>query len=185
MTRILGVDPGLTRLGVGVIDHSRGRDVSLVMVEVFTTPTDWDVAKRLLSLQGQLREVLDEFQPARVSLERVFAQHNVRTVMGTAQVSGIVLALAAERGIPVAHRTPSEVKAAVTGFGGAKKPQVGQMVKNYPAARPGAKARRRRRRARASDHRGLAGKSRCGRGPSGDPRATRVAGGSPAPRYLG
>ncbi|CAI8363605.1 MAG: Crossover junction endodeoxyribonuclease RuvC [Cellulomonadaceae bacterium TMED98] len=129
MTRILGVDPGLTRLGVGVIDHSRGRDVSLVMVDVFTTPTDWDVAKRLLSLQGQLREVLDEFQPARVSLERVFAQHNVRTVMGTAQVSGIVLALAAERGIPVAHRTPSEVKAAVTGFGGAKKPQVGQMVK--------------------------------------------------------
>ena len=130
MTRILGVDPGLTRLGVGVIDHSRGRDVSLVMVDVFTTPTDWDVAKRLLSLQGQLREVLDEFQPARVSLERVFAQHNVRTVMGTAQVSGILLALAAERGIPVAHRTPSEVKAAVTGFGGAKKPQVGQMVKN-------------------------------------------------------
>ena len=130
MTRILGVDPGLTRLGVGVIDHSRGRDVSLVMVDVFTTPTEWDVAKRLLSLQGQLREVLDEFQPARVSLERVFAQHNVRTVMGTAQVSGILLALAAERGIPVAHRTPSEVKAAVTGFGGAKKPQVGQMVKN-------------------------------------------------------
>ena len=130
MTRILGVDPGLTRLGVGVIDHSRGRDVSLVMVEVFTTPTEWDVAERLLTLQGHLREVLDEHKPARVSLERVFAQHNVRTVMGTAQVSGLLLALAAERGIPVSHRTPSEVKAAVTGFGGAKKPQVGQMVKN-------------------------------------------------------
>ncbi len=130
MTRILGVDPGLTRLGVGVIDHSRGSEVSLVMVEVFTTPADQELSARLLSLQAQVREVFDRYQPARVSLERVFAQHNVRTVMGTAQVSGIVLALAAERDIPVSHRTPSEVKAAVTGYGNAKKPQVGQMVKN-------------------------------------------------------
>ena len=130
MTRILGVDPGLTRLRVGVIDHSRGTDVALVMVEVFTTPADQELSARLLALQGQVRDVFDRYEPARVSLERVFAQHNVRTVMGTAQVSGIVLALAAERGIPVSHRTPSEVKAAVTGYGNAKKPQLGQMVKN-------------------------------------------------------
>lgn len=130
MTRILGVDPGLTRLGVGVINHSQGSHVSLIMVDVFTTPADQELSQRLLSLQAQIREVFDHYQPARVSLERVFAQHNVRTVMGTAQVSGIVLALAAERNIPVSHRTPSEVKAAVTGYGNAKKPQVGQMVKN-------------------------------------------------------
>ncbi len=128
--RILGVDPGLTRLGVGIVDNPRGSELVLVDVEVFTTPSDWDITQRLLHLQRELTRVLDVHQPDAVALERVFAQHNVRTVMGTAQVSGIVIALAAERGLPVSHRTPSEVKAAVTGFGGAKKPQVGAMVKN-------------------------------------------------------
>ena len=128
--RIFGVDPGLTRLGVGVVDNPRGSTVQMVAVDVITTPTDWDITQRLLHLQRELARRLDEYQPDTVALERVFAQHNVRTVMGTAQVSGIVIALAAERGIPVSHRTPSEVKAAVTGFGGAKKAQVGQMVKN-------------------------------------------------------
>lgn len=127
--RILGVDPGLTRLGVGVIDNPRSRDVVLVTVTVLTTPTDWEPQKRLHTLQQGVAQLLDEFRPDRVVIERVFAQHNVRTVMGTAQASGIVMALAYERGIEVSHRTPSEVKAAVTGYGGAKKPQVQQMVK--------------------------------------------------------
>jgi crossover junction endodeoxyribonuclease RuvC len=127
--RILGVDPGLTRLGVGVIDNPRSRDVVLVTVTVLTTPTDWEPQKRLHTLQQGIAQLLDEFRPDRVVIERVFAQHNVRTVMGTAQVSGIVMALAHDRGIEVSHRTPSEVKAAVTGYGGAKKPQVQQMVK--------------------------------------------------------
>lgn len=129
MARILGVDPGVTRLGLGVVDNPRGSEVVMVSVEVLTTPADWDIAQRLLTLQRGVAAALDEHQPDTVALERVFAQHNVRTVMGTAQVSGIVLALAAERGIPVTHRTPSEVKAAVTGYGGAKKPQVQAMVK--------------------------------------------------------
>ena len=127
--RILGIDPGLTRLGVGVIDNPRSRDVVLVTVTVLTTPTDWEPQKRLHTLQQGVAQLLDEFRPDRVVIERVFAQHNVRTVMGTAQASGIVMALAHERGIEVSHRTPSEVKAAVTGYGGAKKPQVQQMVK--------------------------------------------------------
>ena len=58
----------------------------------------------------------------------MFAQHNLRTVMGTAQASGVALALAAERGIPVGLHTPSEVKAAITGYGSAEKAQVGAMV---------------------------------------------------------
>lgn len=127
--RILGVDPGLTRLGVGVVDNPRARDVILVSVTVLTTPTDWEPPQRLHTLQQGVAALLDEFSPDRVVIERVFAQHNVRTVMGTAQASGLVMALAHERGIPVSHRTPSEVKAAVTGYGGAKKPQVQAMVK--------------------------------------------------------
>ncbi len=93
------------------------------------TPTDWDISRRLHSMQDGVAALLDQHRPDVVVIERVFAQHNVRTVMGTAQVSGIVMALAFARSIPVSHRTPSEVKAAVTGYGGAKKPQVGAMVK--------------------------------------------------------
>jgi crossover junction endodeoxyribonuclease RuvC len=128
MTTILGVDPGLTRLGVGIIDHGPGRSVALVHVDVFRTGADEDVALRLGEMYRMLSELLDSFAPQRIALERVFAQHNVRTVMGTAQVSGVVLALAHQRGIPVSLRTPSEVKAAVTGYGGADKSQVGHMV---------------------------------------------------------
>lgn len=128
MTTILGVDPGLTRLGVGIVSHGAGRSVSLVHVDVFRTPADEDISARLGDMYRMLAELLERFQPQQIALERVFAQHNVRTVMGTAQVSGVVLALAHQRGIPVSMRTPSEVKAAVTGYGRADKAQVGHMV---------------------------------------------------------
>ncbi len=128
MTTILGVDPGLTRLGVGVISHGPGRTVSLVHVEVFRTPATDESSARLGGMARALATVFDAHKPDIIALERVFAQHNVRTVMGTAQVSGVVLALAFERGIPVSMRTPSEVKAAVTGYGRANKAQVGHMV---------------------------------------------------------
>lgn len=128
--RILGIDPGLTRLGVGVVDNPRAHDVVLVDVRVLTTPADMDLPVRLRTLQEGVSKLLDQHRPDRLVIERVFAQHNVRTVMGTAQVSGVVMALAAERSIPVSHRTPSEVKAAVTGYGGAKKAQVQRMVQH-------------------------------------------------------
>ena len=128
MTVILGIDPGLTRLGVGVITHGPGRTVKLVHVDVYTTPPGDDPAARIGALSRRLEKVLEEYQPDVVALERVFAQHNVRTVMGTAQISGVVLALANARTIPVSLRTPSEVKAAVTGHGRASKAQVGSLV---------------------------------------------------------
>lgn len=128
MVRILGVDPGLTRLGVGVIDRGREQQVSLVHVSVVRTPPSDDLAARLVAVQREVAGLIDSFQPDVVAVERVFAQHNVRTVMGTAQVSGVVIALAGDRGIPVATRTPSEVKAAVTGYGAANKAQVQAMV---------------------------------------------------------
>jgi crossover junction endodeoxyribonuclease RuvC len=125
---ILGVDPGLTRLGVGVIQQGVGRSVSLVHVDVFRTPADDPPEARLGALSIALEAVFQEFHPDMVALERVFAQHNVRTVMGTAQISGVVLALAYAKKIPISMRTPSEVKAAVTGYGRASKHQVGTMV---------------------------------------------------------
>ena len=128
MPSILGVDPGLTRLGVGIVKHGPGRAVALKHVDVFRTNPEDDPSVRLGQMYQMLSELLDRFTPEQIALERVFAQHNVRTVMGTAQVSGVVLALAHQRGIPVSMRTPSEVKAAVTGYGRADKAQVGHMV---------------------------------------------------------
>jgi crossover junction endodeoxyribonuclease RuvC len=126
--RVLGVDPGLTRCGVGVVDGAPGRKLTLVHVGVVCTPADLDLARRLMLIEQGIEEVLDTVQPDAVAVERVFSQHNVRTVMGTAQAGAIAIAAAARRGIPVALHTPSEVKAAVTGSGRADKDQVGAMV---------------------------------------------------------
>lgn len=127
--RILGVDPGLTRCGLGVVEAGASRRVTLVDVSVATTAPSLDAPARLREIADYLGSVLDTHAPQAVALERVFAQHNVRTVMGTAQVSGIVMLEAARRNLPVALYTPSEVKAAVTGNGRAPKAQVVEMVR--------------------------------------------------------
>jgi crossover junction endodeoxyribonuclease RuvC len=126
--RILGIDPGLTRCGFGAIDAGVSRTVVFVEVGVIRTPASDELSRRLLAVRDELVSVMDRVKPEVVAIERVFAQHNVRSVMGTAQVAGIALMLAAERGIAVALHTPSEVKAAVTGYGRAEKKQVTEMV---------------------------------------------------------
>jgi len=126
--RVLGVDPGLTRCGLGVVDGAGGRTVTCVDVDVVRTPAGTPVAERLLVLGAVVERWIERHRPDVVAIERVFSQHNVRTVMGTAQVSGVVALLAARAGLPVAFHTPSEVKAAVTGEGRAGKQQVTMMV---------------------------------------------------------
>jgi len=126
--RVLGVDPGLTRCGLGVVEGAVGRPLRLVGVEVVRTPSGCDIGERLLLLQQAIEHCLEVHQPDAVAVERVFSQHNVRTVMGTAQASAVAIVLAASRGLPVALHTPSEMKAAVTGSGRADKTQVGAMV---------------------------------------------------------
>jgi crossover junction endodeoxyribonuclease RuvC len=142
--RVLGVDPGLTRCGVGVVESgaaqagATGRAGRLVLVgfDVIRTPADSDIGARLLALEVGIDACIDQHQPDVVAVERVFSQHNVRTVMGTAQASAIAITCAARRGLPVLLHTPSEVKAAVTGAGRAGKEQVAFMVRrllNAPA----------------------------------------------------
>lgn len=126
--RVLGIDPGLTRCGVGVVDVSSTRTVRLVYVGVIATAPDLALERRLLTIAEGIAQVIDEFAPEAVGLERMFAQHNLRTVMGTAQASGVAMQVAASRGLSVGLHTPSEVKAAVTGYGSADKRQVGAMV---------------------------------------------------------
>lgn len=126
--RVLGVDPGLTRCGLGVVDALPGRRAALVSVGVARSDPGLEVDQRLLLIERQLEEWMETYAPDAVAVERVFAQHNVRTVMGTAQVAGLAMVAAARRRIPVALHTPSEVKAAVTGNGRADKAQVQTMV---------------------------------------------------------
>jgi len=126
--RVMGVDPGLTRCGLGVVDTGRGREVHPVAVGVVRTPTDLDLAQRLLRISESAEEWMDRYRPDVVAVERVFSQHNVRTAMGTAQAGGVVALAAARRSIPVMFHTPSEVKAAVTGNGSADKKQVTAMI---------------------------------------------------------
>jgi crossover junction endodeoxyribonuclease RuvC len=126
--RVLGIDPGLTRCGIGVVDGAPGRQLDLVHVEVVCTPPDRDYGLRLLAQADAFAVVMARYTPDVVAVERVFSQHNVRTVMGTAQVAGLAIVAATRAGVPVAMHTPSEVKAAVTGSGTAGKTQVGAMV---------------------------------------------------------
>ena len=126
--RVLGIDPGLTRCGLGVVEGTPGRPLRMVAYGVVRTPAESPVAQRLVLVEAEIERWLDEHRPDAVAVERVFSQHNVRTVMGTAQASGVVALLAARAGLPVAFHTPSEVKAAVTGQGRADKQQVTTMV---------------------------------------------------------
>jgi len=126
--RVLGVDPGLTRCGLGVVEGSLGKPLTAVAVDVVRTPSTAELGNRLVAIDAAVEAWIERYRPDAVAVERVFSQHNVRTVMGTAQASGVAIVAAARRGIPVALHTPSEVKAAVTGNGRADKAQITAMV---------------------------------------------------------
>ncbi|QUR69683.1 crossover junction endodeoxyribonuclease RuvC [Mycobacterium spongiae] len=126
--RVLGVDPGLTRCGLSLVESGRGRQLTALDVDVVRTPSDAPVAQRLLVISDAVEHWLDTHLPEVVAIERVFSQLNVTTVMGTAQAGGVVALAAAKRDIDVHFHTPSEVKAAVTGNGAADKAQVTAMV---------------------------------------------------------
>lgn len=125
---MLGIDPGLTRCGVGVVDGSVGRPLTMVDVGVVRTSSSLPIAERLVTIEKGLDAWIEEHRPDAVAVERVFARSDSSTIMGTAQASGIALVVAARRGLPIAMHTPSEVKAAVSGNGRADKAQVGAMV---------------------------------------------------------
>jgi crossover junction endodeoxyribonuclease RuvC len=125
--RVLGVDPGLTRCGIAVVD-GRATSVVAVDVDVIRTPPGDDIAHRLHALEIEFDAWVVRYKPEAVAVERVFSQHNVRTVMGTAQAAAVAIVVAARHGVPVALHTPSEVKASVTGNGRADKAQVALMV---------------------------------------------------------
>jgi crossover junction endodeoxyribonuclease RuvC len=128
VTRILGVDPGLTRCGIGVIDLGKSRKTTLVFVGVIESLKTAELDSRIGSIGTELEAMISRYKPDVIAIERVFSQQNLASVMGTAQVAGVAIFLAHKYGVPIAMHTPTEVKAAVTGSGRAGKAQVGAMV---------------------------------------------------------
>ncbi|KWX57489.1 crossover junction endodeoxyribonuclease RuvC [Mycobacterium sp. NAZ190054] len=126
--RVMGVDPGLTRCGLSVIESGRGRKVIALDVDVVRTPADHPLAHRLLAISDAVEHWMDTHVPDVIAIERVFSNQNANTAMGTAQAGGVIALAAARRDIDVHFHTPSEVKAAVTGNGRADKAQVTEMV---------------------------------------------------------
>ena len=126
--RVLGVDPGLTRCGLGIVENAGAQKLTMVGVGVIQTATDIDLSQRLLALETELITWITEYKPDVIAVERVFSQLNIRTAMSTGQAAGVALLIAARLGIPVVMHTPTEVKAAVTGSGRADKKQVALMV---------------------------------------------------------
>lgn len=126
--RVMGVDPGLTRCGLSMIETGRGRDVVALDVDVVRTAADEPLARRLMLISDTVEHWMDTHLPDVIAIERVFAHQNANTAMGTAQAGGVIALAAAKREIDVHFHTPSEVKAAVTGNGRADKAQVTEMV---------------------------------------------------------
>jgi len=126
--RVLAIDPGLTRCGVGVVDAGASRRVQLVQVDVLRTPPELALGLRLTSIYDAVVAYIERLQPDVMAVERVFSQHNVRTAMGTAQAAAVAILAASQAGLEVHLHTPSEVKASVTGNGRAQKDQVAIMV---------------------------------------------------------
>lgn len=127
--RILGVDPGLTRCGLGLIRVGGARKLTLVDVGVARTQSGEAIEQRLLRISGEIESWLDRYTPDSVAVERVYVGTNISTVTATAQVAGLAMVAAARRGVPVTLHTPTEAKASVTGYGGAPKSQVQEMVR--------------------------------------------------------
>lgn len=126
--RVIGVDPGLSRCGLGVVEGDARRAVVL-RAGVVRTDADAPTASRLAEVHAAVKRLLTEHRPDALAVERVFVRANVRTVMSVSQAIGVVLLAAAHTGVPVAEYTPTQVKAAVAGHGDAEKPQVGYMVR--------------------------------------------------------
>lgn len=127
--RILGIDPGLTRCGLGLVRIDARRQPRLVEVGVARTQAGDPLEQRLLLISDEIDAWIKRFEPDSIAVERVYVGTNISTVTATSQVAGLAMVGAARAGIPVTLHTPTEVKASVTGYGNAPKTQIQEMVR--------------------------------------------------------
>ncbi len=124
---VLGIDPGLTRTGYGVVEKSPG-GLTAIAVGVIRTDRDARIADRLVELHRDLSAIVAEYQIDSAAIEQVFVNRNRQTATSVARASGVALLAVAQAGIEVVEYTPSAVKMALTGYGAADKNQVQRVV---------------------------------------------------------
>ncbi|MFA9429236.1 crossover junction endodeoxyribonuclease RuvC [Egicoccus sp. AB-alg2] len=124
---MLGIDPGLTRCGLGVVRGPAARP-TVVHHECVRTSPDLPLERRLLAVQEAIEAVVARHRPDAVAVERVLFSSNVRSAMATGQAAGVALAAAARAGLAVTAYSPNEVKQTVAGTGAADKDAVGRLV---------------------------------------------------------
>lgn len=128
MRKVLGIDPGLTRCGIAVVSGKAVNKSQLFHSETIKTPASDDLDQRIHIIGQKVVNLIEQHEPTEIALERVFAQANLKSVMGVAQISGVVLFLARDFNLPIRFFTPTQVKAAVTGDGRAGKEGVAKMT---------------------------------------------------------
>ncbi|HUD10919.1 MAG TPA: crossover junction endodeoxyribonuclease RuvC [Candidatus Saccharimonadia bacterium] len=126
--RIIGVDPGTATTGFGIIEYSRGKS-TFVDAGVITTPAGQPMPERLITIHAELAQVIAETKPDQAAVELLYFATNVTTAISVGQARGVILLTLAEAGLIPAEYTPMQIKQAVTGYGGAKKPQIQEMVR--------------------------------------------------------
>ena len=124
---VLGIDPGLTRTGYGIIESTAGKYCAVTAGVIGTDP-DATTAMRLVELQYDIGGVLDDYPIDAAAIEQVFVNRNRGTAMAVARASGVVMATIASRGIAIAEYTPSQMKLTITGSGSADKEQISAVV---------------------------------------------------------
>ena len=125
---ILGIDPGLSRLGFGAVVRESSARVRALRYGVIRTDPQLELPTRLALLYDELVALVDEIRPRVMVVERVLFQVNARTAISVGQASGLALTIAARNGIEVVQYSPNEVKLAIAGDGGAGKYEVATMV---------------------------------------------------------
>lgn len=128
MRTILGIDPGTATTGWGVV-HGEGQHLQLIEYGTIRTPANSPLPERLLTIHQEVTDLLESYEPDLVAVEQVFFQKNVKTAMSVGHARGVILLAAAEAGLPIDEFTPNEIKQAITGYGGAGKQQMQDMVR--------------------------------------------------------
>jgi crossover junction endodeoxyribonuclease RuvC len=126
---VIGIDPGLARMGYGVLEVTRGEISAVCYGCIETSGKDLRASERLLKIHTEVGILFEKYQPAHLSLEKLFFTRNISSAMGVSEVRGIILLAAEQRKIPVAEYTPNQVKQAITGSGRADKRQMQEMIK--------------------------------------------------------
>jgi len=125
--RVLAFDPGFERLGVAVIEKSKGREV-LLYSACLRTKKGEQFERRLRALGEEVEALIETWQPTAAALEAVYFQNNAKTAMAIAEVRGVLCYIAARHDLPIHHYTPSQVKVAITGYGRGDKRAIALMV---------------------------------------------------------